>query len=155
VTLSGEVTYRERIALPPGAALRVKLIDLTAPGTPTRVEASAPISTPGQVPLTFTLNFDDGAINADHRPAVVAEISVGIELWFRNATPYEVNPLQPAEAIMIVADFVGRRTLQTGPESAPPEPASVEDLLDRNWRATAIGGEAVAPNVESTLSITD
>ena len=155
MTLTGEVTYRERIALPSGASLRVKLIDLTAPGTPTRVEAAAPIATPGQVPLTFTLNFDDSAIKPDHRYAVVAEISVGIELWFRNATPYKVDPLHPAEAIMIVADFVGRRTPRPQPQAAPQsEPPSVDSLLDRNWRATAIRGEPVAVGVDSTLSIT-
>jgi putative lipoprotein len=156
VTLTGEVTYRERIALPAGSSLRVRLIDLTALGTPTRVEAAAPITTPGQVPLTFTLNFDDSTINPDHRHAVIAEISVGIELWFRNSTPYEVAPLAPAEAITIVADFVGRRTPAPQPQPAAPqpEPPSVESLLGQNWRATAIRGEPTTSGIDSTLSVT-
>jgi putative lipoprotein len=153
VTLTGEVTYRERIALPAGAALKVRLIDLTAPGTPTRVEAAATISTPGQVPLTFTLNFDDGAINAAHRHALVAEIAVGIELWFRNAAPYEVTPLAPEQAIMIVADFVGRRT-QPEPQPVRPQPPSPGSLLNVTWQAVAIDGQPVAAGVDSTLSIT-
>lgn len=44
VTLAGEVTYRERIALPDGAVLHVRLIDTTATGSPTRVEARAAVS---------------------------------------------------------------------------------------------------------------
>ena len=152
VTLTGEVTYRERIALPPGASLKVRLIDLSAPGTPTRVEAAAPIASPGQVPLTFTLNFDDGVLNADHQHALVAEISAGIELWFRNAEPYKVNPLAPETPVMIVANFVGRRVLQQ-PTAPQPEPPTADSILDVNWRATHIGGVPVAEKVESTLSI--
>lgn len=156
VTLTGEVTYRERIALPAGASLRVRLVDLSAPGTPTRVEAAAPIASPGRVPLTFTLNFDDSVVNTAHQHAIVAEISAGIELWFRNAEPYRVNPLTPETPVMIVANFVGRRVLQQPPEPQPqPAAPPVTSLLDMNWRATAIGGEPVAAGIDSTLSITN
>lgn len=153
-TLSGEVTYVERIALPEGSSLRVKLIDLTAPGTPTRVEAEAPIASPGQVPLTFTLNFDDRVISSGHQHALVAEISVGLELWFRNAQPHAVEPLAPDGPITIVANFVGRLVAPDEPggeeeEIAAPAPS----ILDVTWRADTIGGTPVLANVESTLSI--
>jgi putative lipoprotein len=152
-TLTGEVTYRERIALPPGASLRVKLIDLTAPGTPTRVEAQATIADPGRVPLTFTLNFDDRVIRPDHQHALVAEISAGVQLWFRNAEPYALDPLAPAEPIIIVANFVGR--LLGGPETpaSRPEVAATPSILDITWRAESIGGDLVLRNTNSTLSI--
>ena len=97
VTLSGEVTYLERMALPRGALLRVRLLDLTEPGTPARVEAEAPISFPGQVPLTFTLYFDDRAIDATHEHALVAEISAESGLVFRNEESYRLDPLAPEE----------------------------------------------------------
>jgi putative lipoprotein len=151
-TLTGEVTYRERIALPAGSSLRVKLIDLTAPGTPTRVEAQAPIADPGRVPLTFTLNFDDRVIRPDHQHALVAEISADLRLWFRNAEPYTLDPLAPAEPVMIVANFVGRLL---GPEEPADEPkvAATPSVLDITWRAEEIGGEPVLRNADSTLSI--
>jgi putative lipoprotein len=152
-TLTGEVTYRERIALPEGASLRVKLIDLTAPGTPTRVEAQAAIADPRRVPLTFTLNFDDRVLRPDHQHALVAEISAGLQLWFRNAEPYALDPLAPSEPVMIVANFVGR--LLGGPEAPPdrPQVTATPSILDITWRAEAIGGDPVLRNADSTLSI--
>ena len=152
-TLTGEVTYLERIALPEGSSLRVKLIDLSAPGTPTRVEAEAPITTPGTVPLSFTLNFDDAVVTPDHRHALVAEISVGLELWFRNAEPYAVNPLAPEAPVSIVANFVGR-LLQPAPEpDEPDEIVATPSILEQTWRAETIAGDPVLRNSDSTLSI--
>jgi putative lipoprotein len=152
-TLTGEVTYRERIALPQGSSLRVKLIDLTAPGTPTRVEAEAAIADPGQVPLTFTLNFDDRVVQPDHQHALVAEISAGLELWFRNAEPYAVNPQAPEGPIVIVANFVGRLIEPEQPAGDPDDVVATPSILDITWRAQAIDGEPVLRNADSTLSI--
>jgi putative lipoprotein len=149
VTLNGEVTYRERIALPEGAALRVRLIDTTAVGTPTRVEAQAAIAMPGQVPLTFTLNFDDRVVDPAHEHALIAEITSGLDLWFRNSTPYPLKPLAPEEDISVVVNFTGR-VAQTGTGVAE----DVVPIVDLNWRALAINGRAVAPDSASTLSIT-
>ncbi|HHY49980.1 MAG TPA: hypothetical protein GYA10_09565, partial [Alphaproteobacteria bacterium] len=106
VTLTGEVTYRERIGLPENASLRIRLVDLTAAGSPARVEAQAAIGSPGQVPLSFTLNFDDRAIDPAHRHAIIAEITSGTELWFRNTVPYAIDPLAPAAPVQVIVDLV-------------------------------------------------
>ena len=53
VQLPGEVTYRERIALPDAAVLSIELIDLALPDRP-RLSVSAPTGA-GQVPLGFPL----------------------------------------------------------------------------------------------------
>lgn len=148
VTLTGEVTYRERIALPDGAMLRVRLIDTTATGSPTRVEARAAISLPGQVPLSFTLNFDDRVVDPAHGHALIAEISSGLDLWFRNSTPYPVAPLAPAGDISVVVNFTGRVA-----ETNTGVAEDVVPIIDLNWRALAINGRAVDPQVDSTLSI--
>jgi putative lipoprotein len=148
VTLSGEVTYRERIALPAGATLRVQLVDTTASGSPIRVDAEAAIDTPGQVPLTFTLNFDERAIDPSHEHALLAEISSGLELWFHNGTPYPVKPLAPEGKIEVVVDFTGRM-VQSGATVAE----AVVPIVDLNWRAIVINGRRVDPTIDSTLSI--
>ena len=62
VGLSGEVTYRERIALPDTATLRIELVDLALPDRP-RVSVSAPTGA-GQVPLAFTLTFEESVVGA-------------------------------------------------------------------------------------------
>jgi putative lipoprotein len=153
LTLSGEVTYRERIALPADATLSVHLVDAAATtDTPARIEAEAAIAAGGQVPLTFTLNFDDRVIEAGHSYALVAEISANGAVWFRNAKPHTVNPLLPEIPIVIVTNFTGR--LVEGPVT-PVEPAvaAVPPILDVTWEAEMIGAIPVLEQSESTLSI--
>ena len=147
VTLKGDVTYRERIALPPGGALSVSLIDLATPDQP-RVSAKAPIASPGQVPLTFTLNFDDNVIVAGHSYALVAEISGADAVWFRNAEPYAIDPLAPATPILIIVNMVPADEAVVEPEVVAPPP-----ILDITWQAETIGGAPVARGVTSSLSI--
>lgn len=150
VTLTGDVTYRERIALPPGGTLSVSLIDLASPDKP-RVSAKAPIGSPGQVPLTFTLNFDDTVIVAGHSYALVAEIAGTDAVWFRNAEPYAVDPLAPAAPILIIVNVVPRDAATVAapePVVAPPPP-----ILDITWQAESIGGAPVARGIVSSLSI--
>lgn len=55
ITLSGSAFYRERIVLPPDAALRVGLIDLAKPEA---VLNSATVVPSGQVPIAFALIVD-------------------------------------------------------------------------------------------------
>jgi putative lipoprotein len=153
VTLSGEVTYRERIAMPQGAYLRVRLVDLTAPGTPTRVQAEAPIASPGQVPLTFTLNFDDRAVLDGHQYALVAEIMAGLELWFHNTEPYRLDPLAPQGPVAILTTFAGRLTDPGSRTEATQVTPNAPSILDLTWQAKSIRGEPVAADVDSTLSI--
>lgn len=148
VTLKGDVTYRERIALPPGGTLSVSVIDLATPDQP-RVSAKAPIASPGQVPLTFTLNFDDNVIVAGHEYALVAEISGPDAVWFRNAEPYAIAPLAPIEPILIIVNMVPAEEAVVEPEVALPPPP----ILDVTWQAETIGGAPVARGVTSSLSI--
>ncbi len=147
VTLKGDVTYRERIALPPGGTLSVSLIDLATPDEP-RVSAKAPIASPGQVPLTFTLNFDDNVIVAGHQYALIAEISGVDAVWFRNAEPYAVDPLAPTTPILIIVNMVPAGEAVVEPEVVAPPP-----ILDITWQAETIGGAPVARGVTSSLSI--
>lgn len=147
VTLKGDVTYRERIALPPGGTLSVSLIDLAAPEKP-RVSAKAPIASPGSVPLTFTLNFDENVIVAGHQYALVAEIAGADVVWFRNAEPYVLDPLAPATPILIIANIVPADEAVVEPEVVAPPP-----ILDITWQAQTIGDAPVASGVVSSLSI--
>lgn len=150
MTLRGEVTYRERIALPPGTVLAVELVDLDTAGEPGRIRAEAPIVA-GRVPLTFALNFDDRMIEAGHDYGLVAEISSGGTVWFRNADPYALDPRQPEEPLVVVTTFTG--TVAEPPARPPPEAAAALPILDITWRAESIGGEPVVENADTTISI--
>src|SRR5690349_5181474 len=81
VTLPGEVTYRERIALPPDATLEIQLIDQALPSAPPRVDVKAPIGS-GSVPLSFNLVFENTIIIPSHTYALIAAISTPDGLLF-------------------------------------------------------------------------
>lgn len=154
LTLSGEVTYRERIALPDRAVLRVQLVDTgAAADTPARIEAKAAIAAGGQVPLTFTLNFDDGVVEEGHTYALVAEISAGNTVWFRNTEPYAVNPLLPEPPIVIITNFTGTLTEEPSTPAEPEVPSAPPPILDVTWQAESIGGSPVVEDSETTLAI--
>ena len=147
VQLPGEVTYRERIALPDAAVLSIELIDLALPDRP-RLSVSAPTGA-GQVPLAFTLTFEDSLILPQHDYAINAEISAG-DIRFRNAEPFAVTPLTQAEPVLIVTNLVAQ-TVQ--PSSEPVAESQDLPLLNITWEATAIGETPVPPGVEITLLI--
>ena len=152
LTLKGDVTYRERIALPEAGTLSVALIDLAEPEKP-GLAAAAAIASPGKVPLTFTLNLDSAALDPSHDYELVAQIA-GDDgaVWFRNAEPYAIDPLAPAGPILIVVNFQG--SIGT-PDAAdvPAEVAAPPPILDITWKAESIAGTPVARGSVSSLSI--
>lgn len=147
LNLSGEVTYRERIALPETAVLSIQLIDLALPDRP-RLSVSAPTGA-GQVPLAFTLTFEDSLILPQHDYALNAEIHAG-DIHFRNVEPFNVTPLAQVEPIVIITNLVAQAE-QTSSE--PVAEAADLPLLGVTWEATTIGESPVPPGVEITLLI--
>ncbi|MGN6684311.1 MAG: META domain-containing protein [Devosia sp.] len=151
IDLNGQVTYHERIALPDTATLEIQLVDQTLPSLPPRLDIKAPIGH-GQVPLSFTLNFDDAIIIPTHEYALIASIGVDSGLLFRNFQPYRVNPLTPEQPVVIVTNLVGQ-VVKPGASSTeptePPQPA----ILDSVWTAISIGDAAVLARTRPTLTI--
>lgn len=154
VTLTGDVTYRERIALPPGGVLTVSLVDLAMPGQP-RVTAKAAIAGPGSVPLTFTLNFDESVVLPGHSYALDAEIG-GPDgtLWFRTPTAYPIDPLEPTEPIVIVVNRAPEpQEPASVPVGVPPPTTTPSPVLNVTWQALTIAGKPVGRGLVSSLSI--
>lgn len=147
VQLPGQVTYRERIALPDEAVLSIELIDLALPDRP-RLSVSAPTGA-GQVPLGFTLTFEDSMILPQHDYAINAEISAG-DIRFRNAEPYPVTPLAQTDPVLIVTSMVAQNNTASSETVAAPQDLP---LLNITWEATVIGETPVPPGVDITLQI--
>jgi putative lipoprotein len=150
LSLAGEVTYRERVALPDTATLKIELIDLALPHMP-RLSVSAPTG-PGQVPLAFSLTFEESLILPNHSYALNAEIAAG-DLRFRNPEPYPVTPLAQTEPVVIVTSLVAQAAPSSSSEAPAAEPPL--PLLNITWTATAIGDAPVPPGVEISLLIGD
>jgi putative lipoprotein len=84
--VTGHVTYRERIALPPGATVTVRLQDVSRADAPAEVLAEQVIVPTTQVPIPFALEYDPARIDARHRYSVGARIEVAGKLWFVSDT---------------------------------------------------------------------
>ena len=89
--VKGTVTYRERIALSPGARVVIELRDVSLADAPAPLISGMTISDPGQVPIHFSLNYDKADIDPRSTYAISATIfeSDG-RMAFTNDTAYEV-----------------------------------------------------------------
>jgi putative lipoprotein len=88
--VTGTVTYREKIALPPDAMVEVRLLDVSKQDAPGDVVNEQTILNPGQPPIPFAVEYDPARIVSDHRYAIQARISVGGELKYTNQSAYNV-----------------------------------------------------------------
>ncbi|WP_165311816.1 YbaY family lipoprotein [Vibrio ziniensis] len=90
-TVTGTITYRERIALPDNAQVMVLLQDVSRMDTAAIVITKQQFMTNGhQVPLAFELAYDESVIQPKHTYAVSARIEVGGKLRFITDTQYLV-----------------------------------------------------------------
>ena len=152
VSLSGEVTYHEKAALPADARLRLQLIDPSLPSAPPRLDVEAPIGV-GQVPLNFSLTFEDAIIVPDHSYALIATISSGGALMFRNFEPYGVNPLAPDPPVIITTSMVASPAPAASASSTEPAPPVAPAILAAMWRAVTIGEMTIGSRFAPTLTI--
>ncbi len=89
--VTGSVTYRERIALPPTAVVQVRLVDVSRADAPAVLIAEQVIRTEGrQVPFEFALAYDESRILPAHTYAVQVRIEVGDKLLFISDTMHPV-----------------------------------------------------------------
>lgn len=76
IAVTGSVTYRERIALPPTAQIEVRLDDVSLADAPARNLARQAFAAGGkQVPIAFTLTVDKSQLDPRHSYAVSARIT--------------------------------------------------------------------------------
>ncbi len=92
-TVSGTITYRERMALPRDAVIRVVIEDVTLADAPARPIASVAFGAAGrQVPIPYTITLNDPKVlEPRHQYALRVRIeSASGELMFINDTRYGV-----------------------------------------------------------------
>jgi uncharacterized lipoprotein YbaY len=103
--VTGTVTYRERIALPPSAVVQVSLQDVSRADAPATILGEQTIETAGrQVPIPFEIAYDPAAIDPRFRYAVRARITVDGQLMFTSTVANLVitsgNPSSDVEIVM-------------------------------------------------------
>ena len=76
VTVTGQISYRERIALPPTAQVEITLADVSLMDAPAKTIAQQRFTADGrQVPFAFSLTVDQRPLDPRHSYAVSARIS--------------------------------------------------------------------------------
>jgi putative lipoprotein len=89
--VTGTVTYRERIALPPTAVIKVQLVDVSRADAPAIVLGEQITQAAGkQVPFSFEIPFDPAKIQPQYSCAVQARIEQDGKLRFISDRHYAV-----------------------------------------------------------------
>jgi uncharacterized lipoprotein YbaY len=102
VTVSGSVFYRERIAMPAGAAVVVRVLDVSRADAPATTLGETRIEPETQVPVPFTVTVPRAAFTATGSYAVAARIEVDGEPAWVSDTHHPVSPDGPTEVDIMV-----------------------------------------------------
>ena len=129
--VKGTATYRERMALPPGAVFEATLEDVSRADAKSDVIANARIAQPGNPPIAFVIPYDASLIDPKRRYAVRARITVDGRLLFITEQHYPA--LGPAtNEVTLTLRRVGAFA-QKGDEP----------LENTYWKLTELGDAAV------------
>ena len=106
-SVTGTVTYSERIELTPGATLIVQIRDTSYADASAELIAEQVISDPGQVPIKFEVSYDRDDIDSRNTYSVSARIEESDgRLAFINDTAYDVitggNPKKVNMVLVLV-----------------------------------------------------
>lgn len=121
-SLSGRVTYLQRVALPPGARIEVALDDVSLADAPATRLGSTTMTTTGEnVPIPFTLSYDPAAIRPERSYAVSARISIEGQLrWISMERHAVLTSGHPSDDV----------TITVRPVTGPPTPELVAQQFD-------------------------
>jgi putative lipoprotein len=106
--ITGKVTYRERIMLPPGADVHVVLLDVSKMDVMATTIAETRFAAEQGPPFNFTLPYDASLIQPGMRYSLRATIKRDDKLLFASATALDPF-LQPDSDIEIMVQKVGGR----------------------------------------------
>lgn len=91
--IRGTASYRERVKMPPGASLRVQLIDNRLADTPQAVVAEATMEDIAGPPIPFNLKYDPARLRDGGDYGLHASLyGTEGELWFVTETRVPVTP---------------------------------------------------------------
>lgn len=123
--IRGEVTYRERMALPPGSHVRVWLEDVSRADAPAVQLAEQRIESATAVPVPFVLDYDPDALLPRHRYALRADIRAadGRLLWVTTGFHGILAANQPKQGLTLVLQSVTAAEAEVAQASAVVEAA--------------------------------
>lgn len=157
-TIEGAASYRERIALRPGAMLEVELLDISRADAPSERLASVRIKAQGQMPIPFTLHYDPATVEQNRTYAVTAKLILEGKVVFRSDT---VHPVLTRGAGDTVEILMVRIAAGDAAPAAPRQEAGAAAasggeaaLVGPTWVAEDIDGGGVIDYLQSHITFT-
>lgn len=109
--LAAKVSYLERIMLPPGATVKVQLVDVSRADAPAIVINEKSLVTTGGPPYAFELTYDPAKIDPSHSYAVQARIERDGKLIYINDARHGVLTRgEPMDAVEVIVKRTGDET---------------------------------------------
>lgn len=143
--VKGSVAYRERMALPPDALVKVQLLDVSLQDVSAQVISETTITAEGrQVPLPFELRYSPEKIQPNRTYAVRATIHFNGRMMFTTDKAYHVITRgNPNETSLMLVRVQSAEKRDTG------------DLQGTSWRLEDLGGTGVLDRVQATLEFSE
>ncbi len=135
--VSGNISYRERIALPPGFVVKVELLDISRQDAPAETLKAIELTPAHQIPIPYEIGFDKTRINPRHSYAVRAQIFVDGRLWFTTT-----------QMIPVITRGAPRHADIWLQRVASPQ----ADNFLGDWLVEDISGRGVIDTLQSTLT---
>ena len=102
--VTGALTLRERIALPPQAVAVVSVVDISEAGERDALLGRTEIIGPSPPPIPFRVRYQPAAVDPERRYGVRAQIVVGQELWFASDQLYPVLTQGAPDRVEVMLD---------------------------------------------------
>lgn len=134
-TIEGSVWYRERIALPPNAEIKVTLEDVARADAPSELIATTRLVPQGGPPYAFSVQYDPARLHDRGRYALRARIESDGRLLFISTEHIPAFEREPGP-VQILVSRVGDR--QAAASRPPPTPDA--RLTDTYWKLVEMGG---------------
>ncbi len=133
-TLSGTVTYLQRIAMPPDAVLTIEVRDVSRADVASDLIASQEIAAPGNPPYEFAFDYDPATIDPAHSYSLRATMHRGGDLLMTTDQAYPVLTRGAGDSAEMVLKMVSGAA-ETGAE----KPDS--SMVNTYWKLLTLKGE--------------
>ena len=143
-SLSGTVSYRERVDLPAGSLIEVQIRDVSRDDAPAEILAETSVVTQGEsAPIPFIINYRSDGIQTDRLYSVFARIFVGHELkWVTDSAISFIENGSPIKNVNLVLSMTG----SSGEGMIKPI-----DLEGKTFRIVSFDGTEVPEGSQYTL----
>ena len=143
--ITGQVTYRQRIALAPDAVVEVELQDISRADVPATIIGSQRIETQGkQVPIPYAIEYDLSQIDPAGVYSIRARIiEGGLVTWLTTDAPRVITRGAPTDQVEVVVQ-----------QSSNPQPAAGA-AARLNGVVTYLQRIALSPDAVVEVSLQD